>query len=250
MSQPPFPDDPQSWALFLDFDGTLTELVDTPEQVEVDTQLTASLTGCERLLGGALAIISGRPIVELDSFLRPARLTSAGLHGIERRLPDGSIRNNAAADPADLDRIREHLTTLVAADRRLLLEDKGATVALHYRLAPERMSDCLAAMREAVGARPNLEVLEGKMVVEVKTAGVDKGTTIKDFLSLEPFRGRRPVFAGDDVTDELGFAAINELGGISIKVGPGPTRASHRCADVGAFLKWLYAVAPPDAVQT
>lgn len=248
MTRAPFPEDPSTWALFLDFDGTLTELVDRPEDIQLAPGLPQTLAACEQTLDGAIALVSGRSIAQLDVFLHPLRLPSAGLHGLERRLLSDEVRT-IEADTTALSRIRSSLEPMVEADSRLLLEDKGITVSLHYRLAPEREDECRDAMQTAIAATRGLEMLSGKMVFEAKPAGGNKGTAIADFLRSGPFHGRTPVFAGDDVTDEFGFQTVQSLGGIGIKVGPGDSCASHRCADVTTFLKWLHALANREAMR-
>lgn len=236
----PFPELPapsQGWALFLDFDGTLVEIADRPDAVRVERHLAGTLGRLSGLLGGAVAIISGRPLAEIDQHLSPARLPAAGLHGLQLRpLPD---------TPADSP-VAERIPSRIAARLRdfaerngLLLEHKGLAVALHYRNRPELADACRALAQEVVRDAPGLHVLEGKMVLEVKPAGGDKGEAVRAFMERPPFRGRVPVFVGDDVTDEDGFRAANEMGGFGVKVGAGPTSAHYRAESVPVFLAWL-----------
>ena len=231
-----------AWALFLDFDGTLTDLAATPDAVVVTPRLRSVLAACAETFGGAVALVSGRPIAALDALLDPLRLPAAGLHGLERRLPDGTVEHPAHRGPG-LSGLRARLEALVREDGRLLLEDKEASLALHFRRAPERERALRALVADAAPRHDGYEVLHGKMVVEVKPAHANKGDAIARYLEMPPFAGRRPVFAGDDVTDEDGFAMVNRLGGISIKVGAGESQAACRAPDVKALLGWLAAVA-------
>ncbi|MGH7029871.1 MAG: trehalose-phosphatase, partial [Stellaceae bacterium] len=191
---------------------------------------------------GALALVSGRPLHELDRLFRPWRGAAAGLHGIERRRADGRINNRVDdAAAAALDRIRPRLTVLAGEGGGLVLEDKGGTVALHYRAAPDRGDEILALAKALErGASPALRLIAGMMVVELQPRGADKGTTIAAFLGEPPFLGRRPVFIGDDVTDEDGFAEINRRQGVAIRVGRfGETCARCALTSVAAVLAWL-----------
>lgn len=229
-------------ALFLDFDGTLADLAPEPQAVRVSPELVPTLRRlCERL-DGALAIVSGRPIAEIDRLLAPLRLPAAGVHGAERR---HATQVEAIAVPplAALDEVEAVAAAVAARHPGVRVERKAAALALHYRLAPEAEHACLAAMRRAVEDRAGLGVLVGKCVVEVKPAGVDKGRAIEAFLTRPPFAGRTPVFVGDDVTDEAGFAAAVRAGGHAVKVGAGPTQAAHRVDSPAALLdglrRWL-----------
>lgn len=236
-------------ALFLDVDGTLLEIAGRPDRVQVPSALPALLGRLAQQRGGALALVSGRPLHELDRLFRPWRGAAAGLHGIERRRADGGLDNRVdAAAAAALNRIRPTLAALASPGSGLLLEDKGGTVALHYRAAPERGAEILAlAMALEREAKPALRLIAGKMVVEFQPRGADKGATIAAFLDEPPFFGRRPVFIGDDVTDEDGFAEINRRHGLAIRVGQsgetqaGETRARWAVPSVRAALAWLAA---------
>jgi trehalose 6-phosphate phosphatase len=229
-------------ALFLDVDGTLLEIAERPDRVQVPSALPALLGEVAQQRGGALALVSGRPLRELDRLFRPWRGAAAGLHGIERRRADGGLdsRTDHAAAAA-LDRIRPTLAALASQGSGLILEDKGGNVALHYRAAPERGAEILAlATALTRQAQPALRLIAGKMVVEFQPRGADKGATIAAFLDEPPFFGRRPVFIGDDVTDEDGFAEINRRHGVAIRVGQsGETRARWAFPSVTAALAWL-----------
>lgn len=227
---------PRSTALFLDFDGTLADLAPQPEAVRVADDLVPLLRLLSSQVGGALAIVSGRRLSDLDHFLRPLELPSAAEHGAQRRLADGQLVSMA---PPDLQQAIEAAGALAMQHPRLRVEIKNAAVALHYRHAPELQSLCLQAMAKAVAASSDVELLCGKYVFEIKPAGVSKGTAIATFMRDAPFAGRVPLFAGDDVTDEAGFAAVQSLGGAGIKVGDGETLANYRCASPTALLQWL-----------
>lgn len=238
------------WAYFVDLDGTLLEIAPRPDDVRADAQLRATIATLTQRAGGAVAIITGRPVVEVDDLFPSLRLPVAGQHGLERRGPDGEVWRCALPLPA-LAIARSRLRELVLRHPGLLLEDKGLSLALHYRLAPALASYAHRAMRQvARDVGPEFCVQRGKRVVELKLAGRDKGTAIRAFLAEPPFRGRCPVFIGDDMTDEYGFAVVNELGGVSVKVGPGRTAATWRMRDVGAVRRWLrLAVAEGDATS-
>ena len=243
---PARPGSDAAWALFLDFDGTLVDLAATPHAVVVPARLCAILSACAASFDGAVAIVSGRPIAALDALLDPLldplRLPAAGLHGLELRMPDGTMEHAARAAPV-LAGLRTRFLSLAREDPRLLVEDKGSALALHFRRAPEREEELRALVCGAAGRYEGHHVLHGKKVVEVRPARADKGDAVARFLQAPPFSQRRPVFAGDDVTDEDGFAAVNRLGGISVKVGAGATEATCRVPDVAALHDWLAAVA-------
>lgn len=217
-----------SCALFLDFDGTLVDIAMRPDAVQVPPGLVDVLQGLHHALGGALAVISGRPIAQIDAYLAPLRLGTAGVHGAERRRADGSLVQEPVASLAEALRAA---TRLASRHPGLRVEVKRGALALHYRLAPALEGECVQALQQAAGASPGLALLRGKMVVEVKPAGVSKGRAIQAFLREAPFAGRRPVFIGDDQTDEAGFAAVQACGGAGVKVGGGPSSALHRCED-------------------
>ena len=227
-----------SCALFLDFDGTMVDIAPQPSAVHVPEPLLDLLRELQAYLGGAVAVISGRPIAQIDEFLDPLPLAVAGVHGAERRGADGTI---TLLDTHPLDRVEEVAHALAAQHPRLLVEVKRGSLALHYRLAPELEAVVLGAMQEAVDASPGVTLLRGKMVAEAKPGGASKGRAIEDFLQEAPFTGRRPVFIGDDVTDEAGFLTVQRLGGVGIKVGDGATVAVGRLADPPALRRELEA---------
>ena len=203
--------------------------------------LITALAAIEKRLGGALAIVSGRPVDALDRFLDPWRPTLAAEHGSLLRLADGTL---FAPPPPDLLPAETAASTLAAAHPRLYVERKTAAIALHYRSAPELEELCRHSLSSVVALDPALELLEGKYVVEVKPAGTNKGRAISALMDRPPFAGRRPLFAGDDTTDEAGFASVQALGGQGIKVGGGETIAVHRCASPDVVRSWLAATLP------
>jgi trehalose 6-phosphate phosphatase len=229
----------RDWALFLDIDGTLLEIAPTPQAVHpgrADTTLVAALY---EQTGGALALVSGRSLAMIDALFSPLRLPAAGQHGVERRDARSRI-HHPSFSPKLLKKAAEHIRAFAESHAGLVFEDKGYSMALHYRLAPGLAGAAHAIVREAareVGS--SVEVQRGKMVAELKLAGHDKGKAIEAFMQERPFAGRLPVFLGDDLTDEDGFRVIERLGGHSIKVGSGVTVARWRLQDPAAARTWL-----------
>ena len=230
-------------ALFLDVDGTLLEIAPRPELVKVPDGLPPLLIRLSAQRGGALALISGRPLAQLDRLFQPWQGAAAGLHGLQRRRADGILACRGDDDSAAaLDRLRPKLAALAADGAGLTLEDKGRTLALHYRAIPHREAE-IRTLVEALHRETAsiLRLIMGKMVVEFQPRGADKGWAIAAFLAEPPFVGRRPVFVGDDTTDEDGFAEIRRRGGVAIRVGSfgGATAANYRLPSVEAVLAWL-----------
>lgn len=225
-------------ALFLDFDGTIVAFAQLPDGVVVEETVARLLAGLHTRLGGALAIVTGRTLAQLDAILGPPRYAAAGLHGHEWRLATGPVHQSGK--PVGIGRILAALRERFAADPRLLIEDKGAGVALHYRRAPGRAEACMAALRE-VATAPEFEILHGHFVIEARPRGIHKGAALKALIGHPPFAGRKPVFVGDDRTDEDGFRAALVMGGHGVKVGPEPSIARYRLASVEAVHAWLAA---------
>jgi trehalose 6-phosphate phosphatase len=193
--------------------------------------------------GGALALVSGRAIDDVDRLFRGGALPIAGQHGLERRDAAG-VTTRAPAHAEALAHARARLAELAARHEGLLLEDKGLSLALHYRAAPQHEALVHDVVRGAAASLGNDWLVQrGKYVVELRPAGADKGAAIEAYLAEAPFAGRLPVFLGDDATDEHGFEAVNRLGGHSIKVGEGASAARWRLRDVREVERWLAEVA-------
>jgi trehalose 6-phosphate phosphatase len=235
----PPPHWPTRGALFLDVDGTLLELVARPDAVETPDRVRRILERLERLDPPAVAFISGRSMADLDRLLTPHRFAVAAVHGSERRDLRGKL-SVVRSERAALNVVRPILRGFASANAGALVEDKSISVALHYRQRP----DLLPAVRQLADALSRIlpdhyELLHGSMVVEIKPTAASKGTAIRAFMQEAPFATRIPMFIGDDITDETGFRVINELGGISVKVGAGPSEARYRLSGVPAVLAWL-----------
>lgn len=236
---PPIP--ARDSAFFLDVDGTLLEIAQTPAAVSVDACLLQLIEQLHRNSAGAVALVSGRSLSDLDQLLCLPQLPMAGQHGLERRDASGRLWIHAAQPEAKYV-IRESLALVLARHPGLLLEDKGLTFALHYRQVPHLATYVRRLMAKLVAkAGGGLELQFGTCVVEVKPAGIDKGTAIAEYMQESPFLGRMPIFIGDDLNDEHGFAEVNRLGGISIKVGRAASCARFRLQSVVAVRKWLAA---------
>jgi trehalose 6-phosphate phosphatase len=210
--------DLQSTALLLDVDGTLIDIGPSPMAVNVPDALTSALARLFALTGGALALVSGRPIRDLDRLFSPLQLPAIGGHGAETRLGDGEIIAEVKPLPGGL---RKLLAQVARPGSGIVVEDKGYSFALHFRAAPQQephVMECIAAGRAAFPGE-EVEVLPGKAMVEVKRPGVSKGAAVRALMGRAPFAGRVPVFIGDDVTDESVFAALPALGGKGFSVG-------------------------------
>lgn len=221
-------------ALFLDFDGTLVELAPEPDAIVIPADLVELLAQARERLGGALAVVSGRAVGAIDTFLHPLDLPVAGVHGSERRAADGQL---VLLSTPPLDTVEQAAARLLQQHPALAVEPKRGAVALHYRQAPQLEDLCRRTMEAAVAASPGVTLLQGKMVFEAKSSQANKGMAIGAFLQEPPFAGRVPVFLGDDTTDEAGFSVAQSHGGIGVKVGTGDTVAHQR-------------IASPDAVRT
>jgi trehalose 6-phosphate phosphatase len=234
---PPVPE--SSWAYFLDLDGTLVAIESSPRGVRIDRSLRRLIEALHEFTDGAVALITGRPIADVDRLFPGIRLAAAGQHGLERRKASGVVSRHRFPSRR-LDGVRCRLAEAVTQHPGLLLEDKGLSLALHYRMVPRLAGYAHRLARTQVTRLGRTYCLRsGKRVVEIGPAGKDKGKAIQAFMRERPFRWRTPVFLGDDVTDEYGFLMVNRLGGHSIKVGPGPTAARWRLRDVAAVRVWL-----------
>ena len=227
-------------ALFLDFDGTLVDLAPRPSDVHIPPSVGARLQQVAWLLNGALAVVSGRPIAVIDAFLGGAVQCAAGLHGAERRNALGHVHKTHRGIEM-LDSFRGILGAFVAAHPAVLMEDKGASIALHFRAEPALGDVCRQAVDECITASHGVfERLDGKMVAELKPAGITKVSALEAYMNEAPFAGRRPVFIGDDITDEVAFVHVSKTNGFGVKVGAGgPTAAAMRLPSVAALHDWL-----------
>jgi trehalose 6-phosphate phosphatase len=228
-------------ALFLDFDGTLIELAETPDAIRVDPSLCPLLDRLRTRLGGRLAIVSGRSLADRDRYLSVSRIAFSGSHGLELRLPDGE--HVPLHLPVGLDDVRAEARSFAAQSEGLLVEEKPAGVALHYRRAPG-FGRAAAEFMEMLARRHELIVQHGNMVVELRPPGADKGDAVRALMLQQGFEGARPIFVGDDLTDEHAFAAAAHMGGAGILVGPErETGAIYRLPSVAAVAQWLESCA-------
>ncbi|HLE57730.1 MAG TPA: trehalose-phosphatase [Rhodothermia bacterium] len=229
------------WAWFFDIDGTLVEIASLPSRIIVHDELLSAIAQLHSLTGGAVSLITGRAISDVDRFFDLPAISIAGQHGLELRDAEGETIAHPVPEEA-LHRLRDALDDAIARHPGLVAEFKGMSIALHYRMAPALAGYAHRLLR-LLGAKyaPNFVIQKGKCVVELKPAGTDKGEVIKRLMTTDPFRGRTPVFVGDDLTDEAGFAIVNEMSGYSVKVGPGPTCARFRLRTVTQVREWLSA---------
>jgi trehalose 6-phosphate phosphatase len=234
--------DPAATAFFFDFDGTLAAIADDPRAVRVEARVIEALDALQARSDGAVAVVSGRPIQQLDEMLKPLRLPAAGVHGLERRGAGGAVFR-VEVDMAAVARIRERVGAFVKDRSGLLMEIKPGSVALHYRKRPEFATACLDLAAKLADEDRRIRLVRGKKVIEMKLADRTKADAIAEFMDEAPFAGRRPLFAGDDVTDEDGFAALSRWQGWTVKIGEGETAAAYRMSDVAAFHDWLVALA-------
>lgn len=218
--------DPSIVALLLDVDGTLIDIGPSPFEVDVPDSLKVALDRLLEKADGALALVSGRPIRDLDALFVPLKLPAIGGHGAETRLHAGEPVTRIADLP---ERLRRDLIGAVTPGSALEYEDKGYSVALHFRKAPREERRLRAHVHNALTAYPdeNTEVLPGKAMIEVKRSGISKGAAVRTLMTKPPYAGRKPVFIGDDVTDESVFAVMPALGGVNFSVGRGFPGVSH-----------------------
>lgn len=240
-------------AIFTDFDGTLVELADTPDQVDVPQSLHEQLERTVRELDSAFAVLTGREIADIDRFLSPLQLPIAGAHGTQRRRADGFVETVDPSSIQGAEDIAQAMQPLVIAHPALLLESKEGAVALHFRQAPELEGAVRLAMEEALNGSSDFTLVPGKMVLEARPRNANKGNALRAFMKEEPFLGRTPIFIGDDTTDEDAFIAAQELGGVGIKLGEGETAARMRIANVAsvhALIRGLADIAARDRDMT
>jgi trehalose 6-phosphate phosphatase len=226
--------------LFLDIDGTLLDIADTPTAVVVPPELPGLLDGLLKVFDNAVALISGRSLNDIDRLFNPLKLPAAGQHGAEIRLVGGAIETQPTPG-GDLTGLLPDLTAFVAGRPGLLLEDKGRTIAVHYRHAPQYKPDIVDFLGDLVGDRSEtIETIGGHRVFEIKPRAFNKGTAVARLMEAPPFVGRCPVFIGDDRTDEDGFAFVRAEGGHAIRVGlDGPSIAETRIGGPDETRAWL-----------
>jgi trehalose 6-phosphate phosphatase len=227
-------------ALFLDVDGTLLDLAARPDDVVTPNGLVATLRGVERRLAGALALISGREIEDLDRLFRPLRLRASGVHGAETRFePDGPVTPAPEAIELPLP-LWMALTREVAAFPGAFAENKRFSFVVHYRLAPTAEGPLRQVVKRLIGSSPiRVEAMDARCAIELKAPAHDKGRAIATFLAQPAFRGRAPVFVGDDTTDESGFAVVAARGGAAYSVGGWRPGVTGLFADPRAVRDWL-----------
>ncbi|OSN04360.1 hypothetical protein AU511_12830 [Lonsdalea iberica] len=224
-------------AFFFDIDGTLAEICARPEDASIPLPRLSLLRALFRGCDGAVGIISGRRLAEIDDLLAPLLFPAAGIHGGERRRADGTVHRSEVNLPTEL---CLRLKYWVSQHPGTFLEAKEDTaVALHYRQCPQFEPEAARLVSALVEDYPQWAAQQGKCVVEIKPENVNKGVALRAFMTETPFRERTPVFVGDDLTDEQGFDAAQALGGIAIKIGAGPTCATYRLASVDAVGAWL-----------
>ena len=248
---PGLPAPPAELAFLLDIDGTILDIAATPGQVRVPNNLRENLTRLDRLSGEALALVSGRSLQDIDRIFAPLRLAAIGGHGAELRpaKQEAPVAGRAAPLPSEL---RQRLAGVAALGTGIIVEDKGYSLALHYRLAPDLKDAVENAVAEICTLAPagTLDVLPGKAVIEIKRVGFEKGIAVRELMRYPPFAGRRPIFVGDDVTDATVFAVLPEFDGVGFSVGrtfPGVTGCFAAPRDVR---KWLAQISRLEAVAT
>ena len=242
VSLPPPPHDLlDNAALFLDFDGTLVELAETPDAIRVAPDLGTLLERLRRRLDGRIAIVSGRSLADLERHVPASGIAFSGSHGLELRLSDGT--QLPLSVPIGLDDVRAQVEAFAAGAEGLLVEDKPAGIALHFRRAPDQEKRAGEFIERLASSR-GWTVQHGNMVAELRPCGATKGDALRAFMTEPEFADTRPVFVGDDLTDEHGFAAAAGLGGAGILVGaPRDTAARYRLASVSAVRDWLRQIA-------
>lgn len=239
--------DPHKVALLLDIDGTLLDIALTPHDVRVPSTLRKTLAKLQERTNGAIALVSGRSLSDIDLIFAPLKLSAVGGHGAEIRTTPNGKANGPQPKPLDK-KIRTRLADIARVGEGIIVEDKGYSVALHYRLAPDKQRAIEDAVAAVCGELPagSVEILPGKAVIEIKKSGFNKGTALRDLMTHAPFAGRRPIFVGDDVTDDAAFAVVPEFDGMAISVGrmvPGVAQRFEAPSDVR---RWLERIAKGD----
>jgi len=227
-------------AILLDIDGTLLDLAPTPREVWVPPGLSKTLGRLLMRTSGALALVSGRSLNDIDLIFAPEQFPAVGGHGAEMRISADSEAVATHAPPMDKE-LKRRLAAIAKLSPGILLEDKGYSLALHYRLAPHAEKAIYEAVSLIRADLPNapIEVLPGKCVCEIKHSGFTKATGVLELMAHEPFKGRRPIFIGDDVTDEAVFGIMPDLGGLAFSVGRHATGVADYFDEPRDVREWL-----------
>ena len=229
--------DPARLAVFSDFDGVIADIAERPDAVHVPQERVRVLYAWRERAGGAMALVSGREIDDLRRAFDWRGAISGG-HGAETEWGNGE-RMNREVDAAAVADVSDAMKRFAAEHSGVLFEAKRLGAVLHYRADPSKEDACWAMVREAVAGRDELEIQASKMAVELKPAGFSKGSVITLFMERDPFRGRTPIYFGDDVTDEAAFREVNARGGFSVKVGDGETLARYRTGSPSELFVWM-----------
>ena len=242
LPAPPLPGVDDHWAMFLDVDGTLLDFANRPDQVCVESRLRELIEDLYGTLDGALALVSGRSLDDLDDLFGHPPWAMAGLHGLEVRDADGRYRG-VHIGTARRSLVRDIASNIAASLPGVLVEDKGMAVALHCRTSPQQCETLRKRVEAVLPSLAGYEMQAGNMVVELKPEGMDKGRAVASLLERFPFHGRLPVYVGDDLTDEHGFATVNLECGLSVRVGNRePSLAHYSLPEPAAARAWLYRV--------
>jgi trehalose 6-phosphate phosphatase len=236
--------DPAEFAILLDIDGTLLDIAATPHDVRVPPALRKTLATLKERTDGAIALVSGRSLSDIDLIFAPLKLSAVGGHGAEIRIGANGKANGVQSRFLDR-KTRSRLIEVAEVDEGVIMEDKGYSVALHYRLAPDKKRAIEDAVAAICGELPagTVEVLPGKAVIEIKKSGFNKGTALRALMTQQPFAGRKPIFIGDDVTDEAAFAIVPEFDGLAISVGRMVPGVAQRFETPGDVRRWLERIA-------
>jgi trehalose 6-phosphate phosphatase len=236
MKPKPEPLDLFKVALFLDLDGTIAPIMPRPDDVEPEAARNGLLKALNDKLEGRLAVVSGRSVSAVDRITEGTVASVAGAHGLERRTASGQREDTEAH--AALDSVVSEFRALNRVLEGLIVEDKGVSVAVHYRHEPDHKANIIA-LATRMAETHGLRLQPGHEVIELRTPGPNKGDAIRAFMCEAPFIGHMPVFVGDDLTDEVGFEAVNSLGGFGVRVGAGSSVARYGLKDVAAVTTWL-----------
>jgi len=231
-------------AILLDVDGTILDMASTPQEVWVPPSLRHDMTRLSELTGGAVALVSGRSLNDLDLLFSPLQLPAVGGHGAEFRPFCGGELDLSRTVPLDV-KLKRKFAAVAEIGPGIVIEDKGYSIALHYRLAPALEAAVKEAVARICAENPSapIEVLRGKSVLEIKQVGFNKGTGVRELMRYPPFTGRHPIFIGDDVTDESVFAIIAEFDGLAFSVGRMVASVNGHFDKPAAVRGWLTRIA-------